>query len=225
MGKSVLRSIVKVIGFCLLYLTIAKIVRKRFHFPAPAFIGHFLDSDIRRALQPPSPIVERSGIRDGMQVLELGCGSGAYTTTVARAVGNCGRVCALDIQPAMLEQLQAKLDRPENQDIRNVQLFENSAYELPFDDETFDVVYTITVLQEIPEPGRALAEARRVLKPNGKLAVTEWLPDPDYPFMSTTVKLGHSAGFEVDAALGNLWTYTVRFRKSGAPAQADAIRG
>jgi ubiquinone/menaquinone biosynthesis C-methylase UbiE len=125
----------------------------------------------------------------------------------------------------MLEQLQVKLDKPENQDIRNVQLFENSAYELPFDDETFDVVYTITVLQEIPEPGRALAEARRVLKPNGKLAVTEWLPDPDYPFMSTTVKLGHSAGFEVDAALGNLWTYTVRFRKSGAPAQADAIRG
>ena len=66
MGKSVLRFIVKAIGFFLLYLTIAKIIRKRFHFPAPAFIGHFLDSDIRRALQPPGPVIERSGIRDGM---------------------------------------------------------------------------------------------------------------------------------------------------------------
>lgn len=215
MVKSLLRVTIKVVGFFLIYLTVAKIIRKRFHFPAPAFIGHFLDSDIRRALQPPGPIIQRSGIQRGMQVLELGCGSGAYTTTIARAVGNRGRVCALDIQPAMLEQLQAKLDKPENQDIRNVELFENSAYELPFDDETFDAIYTITVLQEIPEPGRALTEAKRVLKPKGRLAVTEWLPDPDYPLMVSTVKLGQCAGFEVDAALGN-WTYTVRFRKSEA---------
>jgi ubiquinone/menaquinone biosynthesis C-methylase UbiE len=75
----------------------------------------------------------------------------------------------------------------------------------------------ITVLQEIPDPKRAPAEAKRVLKFGGKLAVTEFLPDPDYPLKSPTVRMGQEAGFALDAVLGNVWTYTVRFRKSMPP--------
>jgi len=52
-----------------------------------------------------------------------------------------------------------------------------------------------------------------VLKPGGILAVTEWLPDPDYPWKSTTIKMGREAGFVLDEAPGNIWHYTVRFRK------------
>jgi len=211
--KRVLRIGLSVLGVVVLYRIAAGIVRKLFHFPAPAFIGAFLDSDLRRALQPPGPLIERSGIQEGMTVLEVGCGSGAYTTYVARAVGPEGRVCALDIQSGMLQQLERKLTRPEYRDIRNVELYERSAYDLPFDDKTFDVVYMITMLQEIPDPARALVEARRVLRVGGKLAVTEFLPDPDYPFSSTTAKMGQAVGFTVDAVLGNFWTYTVRFTK------------
>jgi len=54
-------------------------------------------------------------------------------------------------------------------------------HKLPFDDNSFDVVYTVTVLQELPDKNRALKEMKRVLKPGGILAVTEFLPDPDYP--------------------------------------------
>jgi ubiquinone/menaquinone biosynthesis C-methylase UbiE len=71
----------------------------------------------------------------------------------------------------------------------------------------------ITVFQEIPDRDRTLAEVQRVLKPGGLLAITEWVVDPDYPWMSTTIKQGMQAGFVVEAALGNLWTYTVRFNK------------
>ena len=209
--KSVFRVLWKIIAAFALYVVGIRIVRKLFHFPAPAFVGRFLDSDWRRAMQPPGPIIERSGIRMGNKVLEVGCGSGAYTTFVARAVGAAGEVCALDIQPEMLAQIERKLSQPDNRDVRNIKLCEGNAYDLPFDDATFDVVYMITVLPEIPDPVRALVEARRVLKPGGKLAVTEFLPDPDYPLQSTTVRWGRGAGFEVDAVLGNLWTYTVRF--------------
>jgi ubiquinone/menaquinone biosynthesis C-methylase UbiE len=212
-AKLVLRITLRVLGILVLYRIVAGIVRKLVHFPAPAFIGAFLDSDLRRALQPPGPLIERSGIREGMTVLDVGCGSGAYTTFVARAVGPRGKVCALDIQAAMLRQLRKKLDRPAYRDIRNVELYQQSAYDLPFADGTFDVVYMVTVLQEIPDPGRALREARRVLKAGGKLAVSEFLPDPDYPLRSTTVKMGQAAGFTVDAVLGSFWTYTVRFNK------------
>ena len=206
-------ALVVVVGLLLLHQVVMRIVRKLVHFPAPAFIGRGLDSNYRRKLQPPDKIIQRSGIRKGTRVLEVGCGSGAYTTFVARAVGREGRVYALDIQPEMLQQLESKLARPENEDIKNIELVNSSAYELPFDDDSLDLVYMVTVLQEIPDRSKALQQVRRVLKPGGILSVTEWLPDPDYPWKSTTIKIGREAGLVLDEALGNLWHYTARFRK------------
>jgi len=202
-----------ILGLLLLHQVVMRIVRKLVHFPAPAFIGRGLDSNFRRKLQPPDKLIQRSGIRKGMHVLEVGCGSGAYTTFVARVVGGGGKVYALDIQPEMLKQLESKLAKPENEDIKNIELVNSSAYELPFDDDSLDLVYMVTVLQEIPDRNKTLQQVRRVLKPGGILSVTEWLPDPDYPWKSTTIKIGREAGLVVDEAPGNFWHYTVRFRK------------
>ena len=205
--------LIAILGLLLLHQVVARILRKLVHFPAPAFIGRGLDSDFRRRLQPPDKVIQRSGIRKGMRVLEVGCGSGAYTTFVARAVGEEGKVYALDIQPEMLEQLEHKLAKPENEDIKNIELVNSSAYDLPFDDGSLDLVYMVTVLQEIPDRSKALQQVRRVLKPRGILAVTEFLPDPDYPWKSTTIKMGKEAGLVLDEASGSFWQYTVRFRK------------
>jgi len=202
-----------ILGFVLLWLTAAKIVRKLWRFPAPSYTGWFLDSWFRRWMQPADKLIRRSGISEGMQVLEIGCGSGAYTTFVARVVGKKGKVYALDIQPRMLAQLENKLSRPENQDITNIKLIQASAYELSFEDSTLDLVYMITVLQEIPDRHRALLEAHRVLKPAGILAITEFFPDPDYPLKRTTIKQATGAGFVEDKVLGNFWNYTARFIK------------
>ncbi len=208
-----LKVILITISVFLLYQMVYRTIRKLYHFPAPAFIGRFLDSDIRRWVQPPEKIIERSGIKPGMTVIDLGCGSGVFTSFVARIVGEQGKVYAVDIQPAMLRQLERKLAKVENQDIRNIELKQASAYELPFEDGTVDLVYMVTVLPEIPDRGRALREIRRVLKPGGILAVTEFLPDPDYPWRSTTIKICQREGFVLDNNQGNLWNYTVRFKK------------
>jgi len=202
-----------VLGAFLLYQALIRIIRKSYHFPAPAFIGRFLDSNMRRRLQPPDKLIERSGIKQGMTVLDLGCGGGAFTPFAARAVGGQGKVYAVDIQPAMLQQLEHKLARPENQDIKNIELKQASAYDLPFEENSMDLVYMVTVLQEIPDRSRALRETKRVLKPGGILAVTEFLPDPDYPLSSTTIKICQREGFVLDDNLGNLWNYTVRLKK------------
>jgi len=214
-----LKVILIVLGAILLYQVLIRIIRKLYHFPAPAFIGRFLDSDIRRWLQPPDKLIERSGIKEGMTVLDLGCGSGAFTPFVARVVGEQGKVFAVDVQPAMLKQLERNLSKPENQDIKNIEMKQASAYDLLFEDEAFDLVYMVTVLQEIPDRGKALREIRRILRPGGILAVTEFLPDPDYPLRSTTIKICQREGFVLDDNLGNLWNYTVRFKK---PLVGDA---
>jgi SAM-dependent methyltransferase len=210
--------LVKIVAWVLLGLlvlhTLARLIRRFVKFPAPAIAVRLLASPWRLKLYPAATLIERSGIREGMHVLELGCGSGAYTPSVARAVGAQGIVAALDIQADMIAQLEAKLRQPENSDIENIETHVHSAYDLPFEDGTFDLVYTIAVLQEIPDKARALMEVHRVLKTGGILAVTELFQDPDYPLRSTTIKDGASAGFEVQASLGSFWYYTIRFVKA-----------
>ena len=205
-----MRIVLYVLAAFIIYQILIRLMRKVFHFPAPAFIGRFLDSNIRRAMQPQAALIRRSGIQPGMRVLEIGCGSGAYTLEIARAVGATGKVVALDIQPGMLEQLKNKLTRSENTDIRNVEPLLASACQLPFQNGSFDAAFMITVLQEIPDKWRALAEVRRTLRPGGIVAVTEWLFDPDYPLKQTTLRLLKEAGFGNIDSSGNLWTYTVR---------------
>ena len=214
----VARILLMVLAIFLVWQLLFRIFRKLCHFPAPAFIGRLLDSGYRRRVQPPDKIIERSGIEEGMCVLEVGCGSGAITTFAARAVGESGTVYAVDIEPKMLKQLQSKLNKPENVDIKNIKLVKSSAYGLPFENEFFDLAFLVAVLQEIPDRDRALQEIKRVLKPAGILAVTEFLPDPDYPLRLTTVRAVRKAGFALDEVLGSFWNYTARFVKPTALA-------
>lgn len=210
-----LKIILVFLGVLVLYQIIARLLRLVVRFPAPAFIGFFLDSDVRRRLQPPDKIISGAGIQPGMKILEIGCGSGGYTTFLARAVRPKGQVEALDIQARMLAQVESKLQRPEFQDIDNVTLHQASAYQLPFEEGEIDLVILITVLPEIPDQKRALAEVRRVLKPDGILAISELLLDPDYPRRSATIRKGREAGFMLKKVYGNFWTYTARFYKPG----------
>ena len=72
---------------------------------------------------------------------------------------------------------------------------------------------TGTVLPEIPDQARALAELRRVLKTGGLLSVTEEFPDPDYPFAFETIRRVESAGFGLERWFGNFWRYTLNFQR------------
>ncbi|UCF13749.1 MAG: methyltransferase domain-containing protein [Thermoplasmatales archaeon] len=200
-----------IVGLFVSYFIFLRIIRKLIPSPAPAFIGKILDSNLRRKIQSPEKVIQRSGIKKGMQVLEIGCGSGAFTTFVAQAVGPKGNVYALDIQQEMLQQLENKLSSPENKDITNIKLIESSAYDLPFDDKSIDLVFMVTVIGEIPDNDKALKEIKRVLKPGGILAITETFLDPDYLLKSTLKKKGEKAGFNLDKISGSFWHYTIRF--------------
>lgn len=218
MIDTIAKILLIVFGVFLLYQIVIriplKILRRCVLFPTPAFLGYFLDSDLRRLLQPPDEIIQRSGIKEGMQFIDLGCGSGAFAIPMARVVGLHGKLYAIDIQPKMLKQLENKLNKKENSDIKNIiEVINTSAYELPFENDSIDACCMITVLGEIPDRIIALEEVKRILKHGGTLAVTELLIDPHYSLKSTTIRLGNETGFILDRVYGSFLNYTVRFRK------------
>ena len=117
----------------------------------------------------------------------------------------------LDIAEDMLARCRKYLMRFESELQRRLELLQKSAYELPFEDGSLDVVYMVAALMEIPDPQRCLREVKRVLKPGGVLAVTEFLVDPDYPGRKATIHCVEQVGFRVDVVEGDAWNYTVRF--------------
>jgi len=208
------RTILVVLGVFALFQVIARVTRRFLAHPAPVFIAPFLTSSWRKALQPPGKVVRYSGIEEGGQVLEIGCGNGAFTIPAARAVGGSGGICAFDIQGSMLKRLRSELMKSQNRGIQNVEAVRGNAMQLPFVDHSFDVVFLVATLPEIPDPHVALREIKRVLKPDGKLAVSEFFPDPDFPLRSTTIRWGEESGFFLEDVWGNFFHYTVRFRKN-----------
>ncbi len=176
--------------------------------PCPYALAWIVDNPIRRHYM--DSILDRIGIQPGERVLELGPGPGAFTTPAARRTEPGGSLVAVDIQPKMIAAVEQKVQRA---GLTNVETHVASAYELPLEDESVNRAFLVTVLPEIPDRGRALAELCRVLKPGGMLSITEEFLDPDYPLAQTTIRWAVKAGFEMAERHGNWWVYTLNFIK------------
>lgn len=196
------------LGF-LIFQVIFRLFRRNIHFPAPYFITKLLNSRWRARIQPADQVLGRSRVSAGKQVLEVGCGGGYLLPAAARRVGENGKVFALDISPRMLEIAKAYLEEKGMDQPGRVEFKLASAHDLPFDENTLDVVYYSASLMEIPDPLRALKDCFRVLRSGGTVSVTELLPDPDYPGMHVTARLLKEAGFKIIDLEGNFFNYTV----------------
>ena len=176
--------------------------------PCPAALARLVDNPVRQRYMRPVP--DRVGIQPGECVLELGPGPGFFTVEAARRAGPAGRLIAVDIQPKMIARLDQRLQQA---GVTNVETHVASAYELPVDDASLDRAFLVTVLPEIPDSRRALAELHRALKPGGVLSITEEFLDPDYPLASETIRRVEAAGFHLAERFGNFWLYTLNFER------------
>ena len=190
--------------------TMIRIVRHFYKFPMPQFMANAIDNPLRRKIQPPDATAIRHGIEPGMTVLEIGPGNGTYTLATAQRVGIRGKVVTVDIEPKMIERVNHKIQA---EGITNIEARLADVYDLPFDDGSFDIVYMIAVIGEIPDPERALGEFHRVLSPSGMLVFSELFIDPDYPLADTLIRMVTSAGFRLKKKVGNFFYYTLIFEK------------
>ncbi len=130
-------------------------------------------------------------IQPGQRLLDAACGTGRATADLAKAVGPDGRVDALDLTAAMLEQARAKIEKLGLGS--RVHFKQGNARELPFADGTFDLLYNGYMFDLIPLDGfqPILKEFARVLKPGGKLVLVNMSkPHPSRTFYETIYEKG-----------------------------------
>jgi SAM-dependent methyltransferase len=108
-------------------------------------------------------------LRQGMRVLDVGCGPGSITLGLAEAVG-AGEAVGIDIQPSQVAQAQALSS---SRGVLNTRFEVGDANQLPFSDASFDAVFANSVLGHLHRPDQALAEMRRVLRPGGFVGIRD----------------------------------------------------
>jgi len=114
--------------------------------------------------------VRHAGLRCGESVLDLGCGAGIDTLLAASAVGPAGRVVGLDMTPEMVERARRNAAVA---GFAHVEICEGLIEELPLPDGSVDVVISNGVLNLSTRKSRVLAETVRVLRPGGRVAITD----------------------------------------------------
>ncbi len=183
--------------------------------PCPYSLAAAFEAPGRRLVAGAERVLDAFDLHAGETVLEIGPGTGFYSMEAARRVGARGRLVCLDIQPEMLRHTKRRLEA------RGLEagFVQADASSLPLRPSRVDHVFLISVLGEIPDRTAALAEMRRVLRPGGRLSVSEQFPDPDFVTHRALRRELTAAGFTEEKTRGWLF-YTSRWSKPGPSAGA-----
>ena len=126
--------------------------------------------------------------------------------------GPTGLVVLADLQPEMLHLARQRLSARSG-----LGYVQADGSVLPLAGDQFDAVFIATVLGEIPDPEACVAEAHRVLRHDGTLAIAETRRDSDFITLRRLRELVEPQGFELAARRGIRWQYVAVFRPTGRP--------
>ncbi len=150
-------------------------VAERFY--SPDELSGLPDETVRMALGVGNP-VRHAGLRNGEDVVDLGSGGGNDCLLAARAVGPSGSVVGIDFLPDMVDRATRAAEQAR---LSNVRFVEGLIEALPLTDASVDVVISNGVVNLSPRKVRVLAEAFRVLRPGGRVAIVDLVLEHDLP--------------------------------------------
>ena len=123
----------------------------------------------------PVDLLTQLAIQPGMVIADIGAGNAFYSLPISDLVGPSGQVFAVEWRPWVLDLLHAGLSSPDAR--RNVRFVVGRAADTGLPAGSCDIVMLADIWHTLDDPDAVLDEARRILRPGGRLAVLNWRPD------------------------------------------------
>lgn len=132
---------------------------------------HYVDDTQRRQWQNPEEILTDAGVKAGITFLDIGCGNGFFTLPAARMVGSSGHVYGLDSNHQAIDEIRTNAAA---ESLNNLVLRVGSAEDTILCESCADIVFFGIVLHDFQDASLVLKNARRMLKPDGRLVDLDW---------------------------------------------------
>jgi len=123
---------------------------------------------VRDAVNPPEEFLKETGMKEGDNILDYGCGPGSFVIPAAKIVGEKGKVYAVDIHPRAVKVVAKKAEKKGLGNIETIK----TCCETGLKKNSIDIVIMYDVIHMLKEPENILTEMQRVLKKEGILSVT-----------------------------------------------------
>ncbi|RII35362.1 class I SAM-dependent methyltransferase [Clostridium chromiireducens] len=132
---------------------------------------HKLDNEKRRELLPPEQTLISLHLQEVDIMADIGCGIGYFTIPASKIVGENGKIFAMDISPEMLKDVEVKIS---DNNISNVETILTEENDLKLEDNKVTFAFISLVLHEANEKENFISEIKRIISPEGKIAIVEW---------------------------------------------------
>jgi ubiquinone/menaquinone biosynthesis C-methylase UbiE len=142
------------------------------HHPMPIdqYIARLEDPN-RDSWQKPEAVIKALNIREGQVIADIGAGSGYFTLRLARAVGEKGRVFAVDVEEGMVEYLRQRLSKEK---VKNVTTMKVPPHDPLLIDGSLDLAFVCDVYHHIEERDGYLRKLRKAVKSDGRVVIVDF---------------------------------------------------
>ena len=160
----------------------------------PVELADSLDGRIRRWLQNPQKILGPY-IKEGMKILDIGCGPGFFSIEIAKMVGKSGKIFAVDLQEGMLQKLMNKITGTELEDRIKLVKCDKDNINVT---EYVDFILAFFVVHEVPDKNSLFKQLKNILNDKGQILLVEpKLFHVSRKEFESTIKIAEDNGFIV----------------------------
>ena len=163
----------------------------------------------RNIFLSPRQLISRLELKKDSHVLEVGPGPGYFSTRIAKVLTE-GKLVLADIQQEMLDKARRRIQK---KGFSNVDFYLCDGVKFQLPDESFDIIFLVTVIGEIENKDTYIKEFFRLLKKGGLLSISELKGDPDKMTITEIKELIKDSGFTFDRVFGNDNNFTINFKK------------
>ena len=168
-----------------------------------------LDNFFRKLVQDPKKIL-KDYVKEGMTVLDVGCGPGFFSVGIADMVGASGKVIAADLQQGMLDKIKIKIEGTEIEKIIELHKCEEDRIGIS---TQVDLILAFYMVHEVPDQDKFFKEMYSILKPDGTFLIVEPAFHVSKKAFEETVNRADAIGFSPVKRPGMILSKVVVLKK------------